>query len=114
MNRLKHMENDPFIRNLLYLARSKNVRVRLCNFKAHKGLLKGNRIGIDSKLNIAEIRYVLAHEIAHLYLHKDKGDTIHSSYHKEYEEQANRVAELILDLLSINVISKNSEFEVAI
>ena len=45
------------------------------------------------------INYNLAHELAHSYLHYDKGDTIHSERHAEYEEQADRAAEMLLELI---------------
>ncbi|MDY4252996.1 MULTISPECIES: ImmA/IrrE family metallo-endopeptidase [unclassified Clostridium] len=93
---------DPVIKKLIKLANKKNMKVKLVDFKAHRGLLKGNRIGIDSKLNIDDLRYTLAHELAHAYLHIDKGDTIRSELHEEYEEQANRTANLIIDLLSLD------------
>lgn len=66
------------------------------------GLLKGNRIGLAERLKAdAEKQdYILAHELAHAYLHRDKGDTINSPFHHEYEEQADRAAELVLDLLT--------------
>ena len=39
---------DPVINKLIKLASKKNIKVRLLDFKAHRGLLKGNRIGVDS------------------------------------------------------------------
>lgn len=45
--------------------------------------------------------YNLAHELAHLYLHYDKGDTIKSDHHDEYEEQADRAARMLIDVLSM-------------
>lgn len=93
---------DTVMNKLIKLADKNNVKVRLLDFKTCRGRLKGNRIGIDSKLNIEDSRYTLAHELAHLYLHADKGDTIRSPLHKEYEEQANRAADLIIDLLSLD------------
>lgn len=98
---------DLIIMKLIKLANKKNIKVRLLDFKANKGLLRGNRIGIDSKLNIEESRYTLAHELAHAYLHADKGDTRNSLLHKEYEEQANRAANLIIDLLELDFNSMN-------
>lgn len=93
---------DTVIKKLIKLANKKNMKVKLVDFKAHRGLLKGNRIGIDSKLNIDDLRYTLAHELAHAYLRIDKCDTIRSELHEEYEEQANRTANLIIDLLSLD------------
>lgn len=77
----------------------KDIIVCLLPFQAYEGRLKGNRLGIAQDLNIDRINYNLAHELAHAYLHYDKGDTIHSERHAEYEEQADRAAEMLLDLL---------------
>lgn len=105
---------DLVIIKLIRLANKKNIRVKLVDLKAHKGLLKGNRLCIDSKLNIKDLRYTLAHELAHAYLHVDKGDTINSLLNKEYEEQANRAANLIIDLLELdfNPINLQKDMEV--
>lgn len=94
--------NDPMINKLIKLANKKNMKVRLVDFKVRRGFLKGNRIGLDLKLNVDDLRYTLAHELAHVYLHIDKGDIIGSPLHNEYEEQANRTANLIIDLLSLD------------
>ena len=58
-----------------------------------------NRLGIAQDLTMDKINYNLAHELAHSYLHYDKGDTIHSERHAEYEEQADRAAEMLLELI---------------
>lgn len=52
-------------------------------------------------MTIDRINYNLAHELAHAYLHYDKGDTIHSERHADYEEQADRAAEMLLELASL-------------
>lgn len=59
------------------------------------------KIGLSDKLDLKEATKTLAHELAHSYLHYDKGNTIASNNHEEYEEQANRVMELIIDLLDV-------------
>lgn len=85
---------------LLKLATNNNKNVLFKNFKSDaKGLMKNDKIGISDKLDLKEATKTLAHELAHTYLHYDKGDTIASDKHKEYEEQANRTMNLIMDLL---------------
>ena len=61
----------------------------------------GNKVDLKSSLNIDELNYTLAHELAHFYLHFDKGDTINNDKNVEYEEQADRTAKLLLDALAI-------------
>lgn len=58
------------------------------------------RMGISQNLQtIEEVNYNLAHELAHAYLHYDKGDTINSGMHEQYEEQADRAAKMLLDAI---------------
>lgn len=56
-------------------------------------------IGIRGELDFDGYLYNLAHELAHFYLHYDKGDMI-GTHSAEYEEQADRAARMILDVLS--------------
>lgn len=93
------MDSGKIFERLLRLANVKDIIVCLLPFQAYEGRLKGNRLGIAQDLNIDRINYNLAHELAHAYLHYDKGDTIHSERHAEYEEQADRAAEMLLDLI---------------
>lgn len=87
---------------LIKFAEAKGFRVMFRPFKAADGYLKGNKIGLAEELKRDPKKqdYILAHELAHAYLHRDKGDTINSPFHHEYEEQADRAAELVLDLLT--------------
>ena len=93
------MDSGKIFEKLLHLAVSKGLIVRFFPFEASEGRLKGNRLGIAQDLTMDKINYNLAHELAHSYLHYDKGDTIHSERHAEYEEQADRAAEMILELI---------------
>lgn len=79
---------------MLHLAISKGVTVRFVPFKEHNAMIKGDRLGLRQDLStIEDINYSLAHELAHAYLHYDKGDTIKSDYHEQYEEQAAKETE---------------------
>lgn len=90
--------------DLMHLAVSKGITVRFVPFQFYNGRLKENRIGIRQSLpTIEDINDILAHEIAHAYLHYDKGDTITSDRHDEYEEQADRAAKMLLDMLRMEV-----------
>lgn len=84
---------------LVHLATSIGVTVRFCPFKVSDGRIKGDKIGIRQDLEtIDDYNYNLAHELAHAYLHHDKGDILGSA---EHEEQADRAAQLLLDALSV-------------
>lgn len=93
------MDSGKVFEKLLRLANSKGIIVRFFPFRTYEGRLKGNRLGIAQELTIDKINYNLAHELAHLYLHYDKGDTIHSEHHAEYEEQADRAAKMLLETI---------------
>ena len=90
--------------SLMHLAEENNISVRFVPFKASDGRLayiRGEvRIGIRIGMTFDEYVYNLAHEIAHYFLHYDKGDTIRSEKHAEYEEQADRAAKMLLAALS--------------
>ena len=75
-----------------------------CEIEKECGYLLDNRIFVNNNKQVKEDRilYTLAHEIAHGYLHKDKGNTIKSPKHAEYEEQVDRGANMILDLLAMD------------
>ena len=95
------------LEKLKNFALKKGFVIKYVDFKGSEGKIYGNRIGICNNMEEEKQIFVLAHEIAHAYLHRGKGDTINSPKHKEYEEQANRTAELILDLLSMDMNSCN-------
>lgn len=90
---------------LMHLAEENNISVKFVPFKASDGRLKyvrdEFRIGIRIGMTFDEYIYNLAHELAHYFLHYDKGDTIRSERHKEYEEQADRAAKMLLEALAV-------------
>ncbi len=100
------MDQGKIFERLLRLANSKGVIVRFCPFQASEGRLHGNRLGIAQDLTIDKINYNLAHELAHAYLHYDKGDTIHSEHYADYEEQADRAACMLLGWLPFRKVKR--------
>lgn len=88
---------------LIHLAVKNGITVRFVPFRACDGRIKGDRIGIRQSLGtIDEFNYNLAHELAHAYLHYNKGSLvdIDEKVMELYEEQADRAARMILDVLS--------------
>ncbi len=81
------VEKDSVIAELVELGSRKGLEIILMPFESDsRGLLCGKTIAIRKGLSIEEMRYTLAHEMAHAYLHSDKGNTIFSEKHSEYEE----------------------------
>ena len=92
-------KGDTFAK-LVHLATSHGIIVKFTPLKYNDGRIKDNRLAIRQDLpTIDDFNYNLAHELAHVYLHYDKGDTINSNMNEQYEEQADRAAKMILDIL---------------
>ncbi len=97
--------------NLLRFAESIKAEVITMEFESSaKGMMKGRKdgtyiIAIRHDLAKEDIPFTLAHELAHIYLHFDKGNTIASPHRTEYEEQADRAAKLLLDFMEMQNIS---------
>lgn len=88
---------------LVHLAGKNGISVSFFPFQFYDGRIKGDKIGIRQDLNtIDEYNYNLAHELAHVYLHFDKGNLVNidASERAPYEEQADRAAKMILDVLN--------------
>lgn len=85
---------------LLHLASRLGYSVMFVPFRTYDGLVKKDRIGIRQDLSLEEINYNLAHELAHVFLHYDKGEIkstmMSDSEYRKYEEQADRAARLLL------------------
>jgi len=90
---------------LMYIAKQQGIKVRFQPLKASDGrmaVVKDEvRIGIKAGMEFDEYVYTLAHELSHWFLHYDKGDTISSEKHREFEEQADRAAKMLLLALSV-------------
>lgn len=83
---------------LVHLATSNGITVRFAPLRASYARLKNNRIALSENLGtIDEFNYNLAHEIAHCFLHYDKGEIFGD---KDYEEQADRAAKMLMEALS--------------
>ena len=94
-------DNGEIFATLVHLATSNGIIVRFAPLQANYARLLGNRLAFRQDLpTIEDFNYNLAHELAHAYLHYDKGDTINSELHEQYEEQADRAAKMLLDGLS--------------
>lgn len=92
--------------SLFGFAKHKGINAAFKPLVANDGLIackQGEyRIAIREALRNDEAKaaYTLTHELAHYYLHRDKGNVINSPRHDEYEEQADRAAMFVMDLLA--------------
>lgn len=110
-NSMNNIDNKNLFEQLSSLSRAAGVTVvAAVPFQSNaKGLLCGDTIGLSDKLSLEETNYTLAHELAHHFLHFDKGDTIRSEKHGEYEEQADRAAKMLLKALAIGQKGETNE-----
>lgn len=94
------MDTGKVFESLVHLAVQNGIIVRFAPLTTSYARIKGNRIALNQNLNtIDDFNYNLAHELAHYFLHYDKGDIVGN---KEFEEQADRGAHMLLAALSVN------------
>lgn len=93
------MDQGVIFENLLKLAREKGIKILFADFRSYYGITYANRVGIANDMDIDKINYTLAHELAHVYLHYDKGDILEGN--EAYEEQADRAAHMLLDAIQV-------------
>ena len=93
-------DTGKIFERLVYLAIQNDIIVRFAPLKYNNGRLHGNKIAIhQDQQTVEEYNYTLAYELAHVYLHYDKGNIIQND--GSYEEQADRAAKMILDSLAV-------------
>ena len=97
---MSNVQDCETVKELIRLANTKNISVKFKPLKYNDGRLKGNQILIREGMDEDHTIWILAHEIAHWFLHYDKGNTMTSPLHDEYEEQADRGAKMLLCALS--------------
>lgn len=93
-------DQGKIFEQLIRLSRIKELQVKFAPLQFNYGRIKGDRVAIANDICIEKINYTLAHEIAHAYLHFDKGNIMNEG--GEYEEQADRAANMLLDVIGIN------------
>lgn len=100
------MDSGKVFEGLVHLAVQNGITVKFVPLKAHYAMLYNDRIGLSQRLDtIEDFNYNLAHELAHSYLHRGKGDitpgAIDEDTFSQYEEQADRGAKMLLDALAV-------------
>lgn len=93
--------SDPILifRTFLKIAADRGITVRSCPFETCRSILKGDQIGIRDGLTLREINYELAWELAHAYIHHDGGDLVKSPLAKDYNAQAAKAAEMMIQIM---------------
>lgn len=99
---IPHMEEPIFIfKNLVDLAEEQGILLKIKDIRGYENVLKGNRIAIRKNMAFEQVVYEAAYELAHYFIHYDKGNMIDSSLAKDYNEQAERAAIMMIRMLDI-------------
>ncbi len=88
---------------LLDLARVYGMTVTSFGFTSMRSALYDKCIGIRSDFNVADTAYELAFELAHAIVHNGYGDMVRSPLAKEYNQHAERIAELLLRAIDTKI-----------
>lgn len=86
---------------LLQVARESGISVYSYPFKKYDSMLQKNAIGIRTEITVEKACYELAYELAHAFIHYNGGDLINSPLAKEYNQQAERAANMIIKMLNV-------------
>lgn len=97
---MKPMDNGKVFEGLIKICRANGMKVLFAPFDGYYGRLYNKRVGIANDMSLEDINKTLAHEIAHAFLHYDKGDIVDNK-DSSYEEQADRAAAMLLNAIQI-------------
>ena len=100
------MEDPIFIfKNLLALADTYGIRLKLQNFQSYDSVLKVNHIGIRNQQTFEKVVYETAYELAHYLLHQNKGNTLISPNKEMYNLKAEQAADVMVRVLDVKAKS---------
>lgn len=101
------MDEPVFVfKNLLALAEEQGIMLKIKDLKRYDSYLKGQRIAIRKNQMFEKVVYEAAFELAHYFIHYDAGDIINSPLAKDYNDQAEKAAFMIIRLLDIKAKQK--------
>lgn len=101
------MDEPVFVfKNLLALAEEQGIMLKIKDLKGYDSYLKGQRIAIRKNQMFEKVIYEAAFELAHYFIHYDAGDMINSPLAKDYNDQAEKAAFMIIRLLDIKAKQK--------
>lgn len=97
------IDKGDIFSELIKIAHEYGLRVLFSDFKSSDGRILNKRIGIRIGMNIDDTNYNLAHELAHYFLHCDKGNIIYSPLKNIYENQADEYAKRLLRDIAVRL-----------
>ena len=104
---IPHMEEPIFVfKNLLALADEQGITLKLQDFKSFSSILHGKCIGIRKQQLFEKVVYEAAYGLAHYFIHYNQGNLVKSPLQKDYNEQAERAAFMMIRMLDIKAKQK--------
>lgn len=102
---MKMQNAGGMLEKLIHIAWKNGIKVAFVPFKANDGRIKAVRdevrIGLRAEMSLDEYVSVLAHELAHYYIHFGMDILALPAEKQEiYEEQADKAAQMLLDALA--------------
>jgi hypothetical protein len=101
------MEEPVFVfKNLLALAEEQGISLKVKDTSGCTSILKGNRIAVRKHQLFEKVVYETAYELAHYFIHYNQGDLINNPLAKDYNDQAERAAFMMIRMLDIKAKQK--------
>lgn len=88
---------------LIQIAEAKGITIKTKELTIYKSRLKGDKIAVRSGMSLEEVNYEIAFELYHAMVNYNHGNMITSPLAKYYNEQAERAATMIIQLLNTNI-----------
>lgn len=104
---IPHMDEPIFVlKNLLALADEQGITLKLQDLRKFDSILCGKNVAIRKQQLFEKVVYEVAYELAHYFIHYNQGDLVKSPLQKDYDEQAERAAFMMIRMLDIKVKQK--------
>ena len=104
---IPHMDEPIFVfKNLLALADEQGITLKLQDLRTFDSILCGKNVAIRKQQLFEKVVYEVAYELAHYFIHYNQGDLVKSPLQKDYDEQAERAAFMMIRMLDIKVKQK--------
>ena len=88
-------------RNLMTFADVNGIQIKMKSLQHHNSMLYDKRIAVRENQSFERVTYEIAYELAHYCIHHKDGNLINSPLEKEYNEQAERAAAMMIHMLDV-------------
>ena len=99
---IPHMEEPIFVfKNLLVLAEEQGITLKIKDISGYYSVLRGKRVAVRKNQTFENVIYEIAYELAHYFIHYNQGNMVRGPLEKDYNEQAERAASMMIRMLDI-------------